>query len=368
MIWEEAIANGAVNPQINGLDDWGSISLVADQNMSDDPDQLKARVYNYLNRIKLGVGTGLEITYTSSFYITRDGELLFIPAGSLVLNPNVTGFVYINAFGVVQFSLAFPLEGDPLGLVATSLDSVVALSDLREQAIARSHVLRVPEARSAFSAGDIKLTFSRRAEAGWLLCDGSLVDPTNQPDLFDAVGYDYGREGDLFRLPDPDNRMLLAVADRDAIGILSGSNTVRLSTQELPRHIHPLFQNPHLHRFRDFGHEHGIIDTGHSHTVEDPGHSHKATEHRYVNIISNYEFQIAGSELSKKGTGQFMPVTNDRTGINIASARTGIVSRSAQAAGDIDARTIQIRAEPTGESQPFSVQNSNIGVGILIKT
>jgi hypothetical protein len=39
---------------------------------------------------------------------------------------------------------------------------------------------------------------------GWLLCDGASVLKATYPDLFDAIGYDYGGSGTNFNLPDID--------------------------------------------------------------------------------------------------------------------------------------------------------------------
>jgi len=37
---------------------------------------------------------------------------------------------------------------------------------------------------------------------GWLICDGASVSPDVYPDLFAAIGYSWGQDGDNFRLPD----------------------------------------------------------------------------------------------------------------------------------------------------------------------
>ncbi len=36
---------------------------------------------------------------------------------------------------------------------------------------------------------------------GWLLCDGRSLSQREYPELFQVIGYKYGSNGDLFRLP-----------------------------------------------------------------------------------------------------------------------------------------------------------------------
>lgn len=366
-IWSEAIANAAVNPLIDGENNYGSIPLVRDENMDSDPTQLKARTYSYLNRMQLTEGVGRSLTYTQTWFITSSGNLILIPAGEITLAANVTGFVFISNTGNVQFSTVYPSEGDPLGLVATNSTEVIALSDLREQAIARSSVLRLPEVRSAFSPGDVKLSFSQNIDPGWLRCDGSFIDPIVQPNLFAAIGYRYGQSGSLFRLPLPGNKFLQAALEVSAIGETGGSNNLQLTANNLPRHTHGIFQRPHDHYQKDEKHTHEVIDYGHSHDITDPGHAHRAVNQRETNVFFDY-LPGGGSEISQKGTGQFMPVDRRTTGISVQPKSTGIFLKAARGNGEIQRSSIDMKILEAGNGEAIEIAPEFIKVGILIKT
>ena len=61
-------------------------------------------------------------------------------------------------------------------------------------------------------------TLPNPVEAGVLACDGAFYSPTAWPDLFAALGYAYGQNGNLFRVPDlatADNSFLTGAAVTD---------------------------------------------------------------------------------------------------------------------------------------------------------
>ncbi len=85
---------------------------------------------------------------------------------------------------------------------------------------------------------------------GWLLCDGSAIDRTVYAALFSIIGTNFGI-GDgttTFNIPDLTDKFPLG-AGVTPIGSSGGTNSVTLSTANLPAH------------------NHGITDPGHTHTT-----------------------------------------------------------------------------------------------------
>ena len=97
--------------------------------------------------------------------------------------------------------------------------------------------------------GDTKTTTVGEDHLGWLLCDGRLLDPTDFQDLYKVIGYQFGRAGPLFRLPDPAGRVLGMIGTPNAanpsltpryMGGLSGEEMHTLVIPEMPSHTHTI--------------------------------------------------------------------------------------------------------------------------------
>jgi microcystin-dependent protein len=112
--------------------------------------------------------------------------------------------------------------------------------------------------------------------AGWLLCDGSEVLISSYPELFDAIGFQFGDSNTLqglgtFKLPDMRGRMALGLdnmnngirvpskieptnqittsggpanrvtaPEADSVGLSSGGEARTLSTDQIPNHVHDM--------------------------------------------------------------------------------------------------------------------------------
>lgn len=67
------------------------------------------------------------------------------------------------------------------------------------------------------------------APTGWLICDGTLLNKTDYPELFNAIGYSFGGEegGSTFGLPDLRGRVPLGLKETDTdfngMGLTGGS-------------------------------------------------------------------------------------------------------------------------------------------------
>lgn len=114
----------------------------------------------------------------------------------------------------------------------------------------REYVSPDPEADNAlkFAApagftGQGSIWFTNTAPAGWLICDGSLVNKDDYPDLWLLLGDLWGASSATqFYLPDLRQRVpvgrLSGDADFGTLGAAAGAKTVTLSTNEMPNHTH----------------------------------------------------------------------------------------------------------------------------------
>jgi microcystin-dependent protein len=78
---------------------------------------------------------------------------------------------------------------------------------------------------------------------GWVPCDGSAYPPNFLKELFDVIGYRFGRTGNNFHVPDLRGRVVVgAGAGVDlsprALGDTFGRETQALTVAQLPRHDH----------------------------------------------------------------------------------------------------------------------------------
>lgn len=76
------------------------------------------------------------------------------------------------------------------------------------------------------------------APTGWLICDGTLLNKTAYPELFNAIGYSFGGEegGSTFGLPDLRGRVPVGLketdTDFDGMGVTGGSKYLQAHRHE----------------------------------------------------------------------------------------------------------------------------------------
>jgi microcystin-dependent protein len=90
------------------------------------------------------------------------------------------------------------------------------------------------------------------APAGWLICDGAVLDTTTYSDLFAIIGYSFGGAGANFSLPDLRDTLPLGKSGTKALGSTGGASTRTLNSSEMPGHTHSISE----------------ASTAHDHTVE----------------------------------------------------------------------------------------------------
>jgi microcystin-dependent protein len=93
--------------------------------------------------------------------------------------------------------------------------------------------------------GEIRLFAGNFAPAGWLFCAGQTVPISENEVLFQLIGTTYGGDGEeTFQLPNLQSRVPVHMGTGPSgttyqIGQLAGSESITLSTQQIPIHSHP---------------------------------------------------------------------------------------------------------------------------------
>ena len=87
--------------------------------------------------------------------------------------------------------------------------------------------------------GEIRMFAGNFAPAGWALCQGQLVPIDQNPTLFQLIGTTYGGDGqNNFALPNLQSRVPVHVGPGFALGQAAGTETVTLTTSQIPSHSH----------------------------------------------------------------------------------------------------------------------------------
>jgi microcystin-dependent protein len=88
--------------------------------------------------------------------------------------------------------------------------------------------------------GEIRMFGGNFAPTGWAFCDGQLVPISENDALFQLIGTTYGGDGEeTFALPDLRGRVPVHQGNGVTIGETFGVESVTLTTQQIPAHVHP---------------------------------------------------------------------------------------------------------------------------------
>jgi microcystin-dependent protein len=93
--------------------------------------------------------------------------------------------------------------------------------------------------------GEIRMFAGNFNPAGWAFCDGQLMPISENEVLFQLIGTTYGGDGQsTFAMPNLQGRLPVHVGSGPgqsfALGEVNGTETVTLTTQQIPIHNHPL--------------------------------------------------------------------------------------------------------------------------------
>jgi microcystin-dependent protein len=94
--------------------------------------------------------------------------------------------------------------------------------------------------------GEIRMVGFNFAPVGWAFCDGSTQSIDQNTALFQLIGTTYGGDGTTtYNLPNllgrlPIHQGIDTSGNPYVLGQISGTETVTLTTQQIPSHNHPL--------------------------------------------------------------------------------------------------------------------------------
>ena len=93
--------------------------------------------------------------------------------------------------------------------------------------------------------GEIRMFGGNFAPQGWVFCNGQQLSISEYDTLFNLIGTTYGGDGQsTFQVPNLGSRVPVHQGQGSGsaytLGQMAGTETVTLSTQQLPVHSHPL--------------------------------------------------------------------------------------------------------------------------------
>jgi microcystin-dependent protein len=89
--------------------------------------------------------------------------------------------------------------------------------------------------------GEIRMFAGNFEIAGWMFCEGQLLPISEYETLFQLIGTTYGGDGQsTFALPDLRGRLPIHMGNGFTLAEQAGTETVTLTTQQMPVHTHPL--------------------------------------------------------------------------------------------------------------------------------
>lgn len=89
--------------------------------------------------------------------------------------------------------------------------------------------------------GEIKMFGGNFAPVSYAFCNGGLIAISQNDALFALIGTTYGGDGQTtFALPNLQGRLPVHQGGGFTLGQSSGTETVTLTTQQLPSHNHPM--------------------------------------------------------------------------------------------------------------------------------
>ena len=87
--------------------------------------------------------------------------------------------------------------------------------------------------------GEIRMFGASFAPAGWAFCNGALIPISENDTLFNLIGTTFGGDGqETFALPNLQSRLPIHQGGGFTIGEMSGVESVTLTVQQIPQHLH----------------------------------------------------------------------------------------------------------------------------------
>jgi len=96
-------------------------------------------------------------------------------------------------------------------------------------------------------AGATMIWHTNAPPTRWLLCDGGAVLKAEYPELYAVIGDEYGSTETQFGLPDMSDVSPMGVGGFVGLNDFAGSDTVTLTTNQIPAHNHGVTDPGHTH-------------------------------------------------------------------------------------------------------------------------
>ena len=159
----------------------------------------------------------------------------------------------------------------------------------------------------AYIPGVVQLYAGSSAPSGWLICNGQAISRITYVALFAVIGTTYGAGDGLttFNVPNFVNK---TVRGAETVGSTGGSDTVTLSTENLPAHSHDAGT---LATESAGAHRHSLngADGGLDLTYVNPGTRNIPRGTIYTSTTGAHTHTISGSTASV-GSGSAVTITN----------------------------------------------------------
>jgi microcystin-dependent protein len=84
-------------------------------------------------------------------------------------------------------------------------------------------------------------------QANELMCDGTIYNRVDYPDLYDALDIEFIVDSDTFAVPDLVHKAAVGEGDGWQVGDTGGNETVTLTVDQMPEHFHE--NTPHSHTY-----------------------------------------------------------------------------------------------------------------------
>ena len=95
--------------------------------------------------------------------------------------------------------------------------------------------------------GEIRMAGFNFAPLDWAFCNGQVMPISQNETLFNLIGTTFGGDGvNTFALPDLQGRIPFHQGSSMILGQVAGTETVTLTTNEIPAHSHTLAANSAL--------------------------------------------------------------------------------------------------------------------------
>lgn len=108
------------------------------------------------------------------------------------------------------------------------------------QKIQQSSTEALEAARAIVPIGVILPYAGTQPPAGWVVCNGQLLNKNTYSNLFQVLGTQYGTSGDSFRVPDLRDRFIAGAGTSYAVGATGGAAQVFLGINQMPPHTHDI--------------------------------------------------------------------------------------------------------------------------------